>query len=161
MTMELCLDQEYFPVGDKELISTSMANALGNLKHLKNYAINLIPPSPPVLKVLNRNKTQLKHLMIPLGTSTFIEETFNFVKAAQSCLTVSSIALETAVYTDALAVGRGLVDLGTQLKHLTHPKVGYEYSSKTTLLFVDIIQNLTMLESLEFGKLDVWDTTDV
>lgn len=39
------------------------------------------------------------------------------------------------------------------MKHLTHLKVDHDYSVNIVILFVDILQNLTGLESLDFELL--------
>lgn len=55
-------------ISNKELI-------LNNLKQLKNYSVNLIPPSQTVLDALNANNVQLNHLLVYLDSLSPIEGT--------------------------------------------------------------------------------------
>lgn len=121
----------------------------------------MAPPSRAIPDTLNANQIQLEHLLIYLDESSPIEETFNFVKVAQSCSTVSSFVIESADNTDTLTISRGLVAFGAGLKHVTHLSFQYYLSDNTTLLFVDIVQNLTTLEKLGFGTLAMIDGADL
>lgn len=62
-------------ISNKELIADSLASILNNLKQLKNYSVNLIPPSQTVLDALNANNVQLNHLLVYLDSLSLIEGT--------------------------------------------------------------------------------------
>lgn len=89
--------------------------------------------------------------MISLNALPATEETFNIVAAAHSTSTVSSLLVECDHATNSLAISRGFMLLGRSLTHLTHLKIDYGYTANVVLLIVDVLQNLTLLENLEFG----------
>lgn len=138
---------------DKDLVSISLASALGPLKHLFNYTVNLIPLSQPVFDLLDASEVRLKHFMMYLDDKISLEETFDMVMTAPSTSTISSLALECRHRPDPLVVSRGFIPWCLGLEHLTQLKVDCDYSVNIAILFVDMLQNLTMLESLEFGYL--------
>lgn len=119
----LCTEQQTLGIQDTELVSGFLASALGNLKHLISYSVNLAIPSELVLNVLNENKVQLSHLMILLDPSCPIEVIFNPVITSQACLTLSSLTVDCGYDMDALDVGRGLTSLDRSLQYLTYLKV--------------------------------------
>lgn len=151
------MNHDMVAMENEALISASLVRVLGNLRHLDTHAVNLIPSSEALLDILGANRIQLKQLMMHLGCSSPIEEIFNSVIAASSTSTLSSLLVECGHTTDSLAVSRGLMNLGRSLQNLTHLKVSYGYADCVALLFVDVLQKLTLLESLEFGILQVWD----
>lgn len=149
--LELRLNTEFFRVENQGLVSAALVSALSNLTHVKKYAVNLIPPTQQVLEILNGDNIQLEYLMISLNALPATEETFNIVAAAHSTSTVSSLLVECDHATNSLAISRGFMLLGRSLTHLTHLKIDYGYTANVVLLIVDVLQNLTLLENLEFG----------
>lgn len=105
--LELCIDQSSLAAIDEEdLTSTFLANALGNLKHLSSYAVNLIAPWQSVLNVLDTNEIGLKHLMIYFEEKEHqppFEETINAVMEAPSTSTLSSLSVECKQISNSLA----------------------------------------------------------
>lgn len=61
---------------------------------------------------------------------------------------------------DAADVSQDLISLCLALKHLTHLKINFDGHSttNTNIMLVDLVQNLTMLGSLEFDLLQINDT---
>lgn len=148
--------------GETGSTSSYLVNALGNLKYLTNYSLNLAPPFKLVFDAFDENHVQLEHLVIHLESHYPIQEIFNSVKAAQSCSSLSSLAIECHATTNAMDLSLGLLPLDRSLRNLTHLNIDYgRRSADTIILLLDIIQNLTMLESLEFQGLLIVETVNL
>lgn len=142
-------------IEDPSPISNCLVDALINLKHLTSYSISVVPPVKQTVYVLDSNNIQLNHLGIYLGTSSPVEEAFSCLQSAQSCSKLASFCAKFDYTTDALAVSRGLIFLGHSLQNLTRLKVDCGHADNTIILFVDIVQNLPMLESFDFVELQM------
>lgn len=153
--LDLCVEHYNIGVANKELTTELLVRTLGNLNHLSSYSVNLFPPSPSVLDMLDANEIRLQHLMIHLERGSSFGETFNIVMASPSTSTLSSLAIEGQFGVNPLAIGRRLIPLCLSLQHLTHLKVDCYFSTNEVFLLVDIIHNLTMLQSLEYGYFTV------
>lgn len=70
----MCVDAAtVHDVNNKVLITTSLVGALGNLKQLSKYIVNLVPPSQAVFDTFNANGIQLKKFLLLLDTRDPIE----------------------------------------------------------------------------------------
>lgn len=57
-----------------------------------------------------------------------------------------------------MAVSRHLIPLCLGLKHLKHLKIDFEWMpDRSVIAFMDILQDMAMLESLEFSVLQIYD----
>lgn len=159
-SLELCVSPTSVFVQNKGLISASLVNAIGNLTHLNEYAVNLICPSQPVIDVLNANRLHLKQLLISVEERDPITEIFNNVATAPSTSGVSSLRVPKQYYKNNLTFSCGLTPLGQSLNHLVHLDITSEEGTNPdlTISFVDILQNLNSLESLGFEVLPIGDS---
>lgn len=97
--------------------------------------------------------------MIYVNQYVSLEETFVAIKTTHSPSSISSLAVECDEYTNAMGVSRGLVSLGLVWKQQTHLELDYDGPEpNTVILFVDMVQNLTTLESLVFRPAMIQNT---
>lgn len=140
-------------VEEAEEIRRSLEIALRNLKHLKSYSDDLCYLSGPTLDVMTENDVQLDHFGFLLGADEPIEEIVASIKTARPASTISSPALgcnDSSI--DVFILGQSLFDTCVHLKYLTRLDFNCCYADKAPVLLIDILQNLTMLESLELRK---------
>lgn len=156
--LELCSNKPSLTTdSNRELTSASLAKALGNLKQLKTYTVNLVAPSQQALDILDANEVQLSHLMMSVDKEMDpIEETLDLITSAPPTSTVFFLLVQKDRTLNDLAISRGVITLGRRLNHLTHLTI---YAKSIDVfkvdLYVDILQNLDLLESLEIRSIEL------
>lgn len=89
-------------VEDKELVTTSLANALTSMKHLKSYHACIHSNLQPVLGVLKSNDVQLKRFEFVVDGNDSID-TFMAAQTAQSLSSLSTLQIHCTDRTHSLA----------------------------------------------------------
>lgn len=109
-------------MADKEVVSTSLTTLLTNLKHLKNYAVDLCCDLQPILDVMRSNDVQLAHFgFLAENHLLSFEQISTTVQTAQPTVvsSISSLEINSAARTNSLNVGSPLIDLSRSLENLT------------------------------------------
>lgn len=136
-----------------------MENALTYMKQIKSYSVHMCPATPTTADVMTENNVRLEQFGFYLDENVPIEETFTSIQSAQSAVsTISSLGITYSIRVDALTFSPYLINMCLDLKCLTHLNITCDnFTDDTQLLLVEIINNLTMLKSLEFKNLYICD----
>lgn len=109
-----------------------------------------------MLGVMADNSTQLQHFGPLIDINSSFEEIFTSIQAAQPVSTISSLALSCNFNVNPLVVSRHLIDLCLTLKYLTRLNMDQcTYCGHSCIQLLEIIQHLSMLESLEFEHVTI------
>lgn len=133
--------------------TASLMNAVNNMKHLRKYAVDISYDKQPILVSMTANDIQLRRFGFSIDKQDSVEETLNCIQTAQSVSTVSSLSLTCHTGITASSVQQSLIHLCLGLNHLNELKVISSQTLTTPMLLVEILKNLTMLKSLDFGYL--------
>lgn len=147
-------------IEDKESITKCMAAALKNMKNLEVYSVDFASRS--TFDVMESSNVQLNHLGFLISTNDLIEEMFTSMQTGSAVSTISSLLIAFTEFIDVSAISQRLIDVCLNLQHITSLQINCKVCINTTILLIDIIQSLTMLEGLVIGDVMIrGETTDV
>jgi hypothetical protein len=137
---------------DKSTVSKLLATALINLKQLRSYSVNFCTASKPILDIVEINNIKLNTLEFMVGEDGLsdIQEVFQFVQSAKCIEELNALEVHFNFLENSILASRALSNLCTSLKNLTHLAIDYNDFPQSSLIFFETLQNLTMLEKLEY-----------
>lgn len=136
-----------------------------NLTQMKNYIINTNPSSSVFVSnaMMTTNKRKLKMLSLLVNDRVDnVQNLFQSLQSASSLTTLNSLDTTLVIpATDPLLASVGLIDLCNHLNFLTHLRIRswvYNQPLQLVTVFVEILQNLLLLENLEFECCEIHES---
>lgn len=120
------------------------------MENLINCSVGICSLSQAILDAMENNGVQLGHFgFLVEDDDDSVTQIFGAIQAAQSVSSISSLAI-TRKTQDALPLTNCLLDLCFNFNNLTSLQIDCRYPHITPLLLIDILENLTMLESFQY-----------
>lgn len=147
-------------IEEKQLITAPLKFALTNMVHLERFSSDICRDLHPVLDVLRANGVELEHFGFALDTNGLEEETLTSIQAAQPLSATLSLEIHCPNRRSIASLGDPLVVFCCNFQYLITLKIK-AYSLDLPTVMVAVIQNLTMLKTLEFSRFIIYTDTDV
>lgn len=150
--LDLGLRHDY-DLDGKESAKDSLVEALGNMKRLTRYSVDVAPITKATFDVMKANDIQLDHFGFSVYTND-PAQTFAPIQAAQSVSSVSSLAMKCNAGTNISILNDSLMNLYLNLNNLTSLEITC-FSNSAPTLIVYVLQNLCMLKSLVLKEIKI------
>lgn len=149
------LQEIWYNTYDDESVSTLLLEIFSKLKYLNSCSIDVCPLSRQVVETTDTNGIHLNHLSFLVCSSDSFADTLKSMKSSTSISAVSSLAF-ICDFETAAPLAYDLAPLFSLLNHLTVLDIdcGYNLADLKTTLFISVLQQQTIIETLSFRLLE-------